>query len=428
VPVEVDELRFRRGIAYLVRNGLVVDGGRVVFEPATVIKLAAGAGIYVGADVELSFMCNPLEPAYITTIADNGVGVRVPDYAAECSADAPAACGLVVVAGTGAVRGLEIRHASRGLLLGGAGQEQRVRDVRIADCCEGIAAIGQIPEVQLHNCLVCRTRIGLYTLAERATIDFSTFAEIGDAAVGGAGNCTIRDSVIAQAESVASWDSGLGVFYERAALYSVRNTPGDTAGVIFLADSPFAGAADFHLAADSELHDRSTRSAAECGLYHYSTEPEGSKEGPGRADIGYHYAVAEDTDGDGAADVLEDGSGDGIADAADASNWVVADSAETVARLYAVQPATAACDAGGTAAGPVHVLFVDAARGSDAADGSAPISANGHGPLRTLRCALGRASGPTRIVAAEGVYTEGDLVIDAKDQGIIKPTSTTVIR
>jgi len=428
VPVDVDELRFRRETTYLVRDDLVVDGGRIVFEPGAVIKLAPDAGIYIGADVELSFMCNSLEPAYITTVADNTVGVPVPDASGGYDDGAEAGSALVVVGGPGTVRGLEIRHASCGLVLVGGGESWQVRDVRVADCCEGIAAVGNVPELQLYNCLEHRTESGLYTLANETTVDFCTFVGVGDAVVRGQGVCTLRDSLVAEADKLGSESRRLEITCERVAFYDVKGTPHNMPGGIFLSDSPFIAVGDFHLAAESVLRDMSTRRASECGLYHYSTEVDGAEEGSGKADIGYHYASDEDTDGDGVADVLEDRSGDGLADDGDPSNWLVAESPDLLAELYALPGDASPATAASACTNGVQILFVDAKNGSDSADGAAPVSADGHGPLRTLSCALSRAGGPARIVVSDGVLNEGDVVISGDDQVVIKPTRVTVIR
>jgi hypothetical protein len=70
----------------------------------------------------------------------------------------------------------------------------------------------------------------------------------------------------------------------------------------------------------SYLTDRGSRSAADAGLYHFTTSATGSKEGNTLVDIGFHYAstdsngVPTDSDSDGVPDYLEDPDGDGALD------------------------------------------------------------------------------------------------------------------
>jgi len=83
----------------------------------------------------------------------------------------------------------------------------------------------------------------------------------------------------------------------------------------------------YHLS--TNLVNAGSRSAAAAGLYHHTTQADGTKEGTSTVDIGFHYPAAvmtngvvvlEDADGDGLPDCLEDTDGDGNAETGE-TNW-----------------------------------------------------------------------------------------------------------
>ena len=87
----------------------------------------------------------------------------------------------------------------------------------------------------------------------------------------------------------------------------------------------------YFLPADSGLVEAGSRTAAEAGLYHYTTQLSQEKEGNSQVDIGYHYVALNDgtsvdSDGDGLPDYQEDSNGNGIYDTGDLSNFESTDS------------------------------------------------------------------------------------------------------
>jgi hypothetical protein len=89
---------------------------------------------------------------------------------------------------------------------------------------------------------------------------------------------------------------------------------------------------EHYLPAGSDLINAGSSSAAEAGLYHYTTSTTQTKEAGTVVDVGLHYLALDalgqpvDTDGDGLADYLEDRNGNGAYDAADPSNFESTDS------------------------------------------------------------------------------------------------------
>jgi hypothetical protein len=80
----------------------------------------------------------------------------------------------------------------------------------------------------------------------------------------------------------------------------------------------------------SPLKDAGSRSAAEAGLYHFTTSTSQAKEGASQVDIGLHWVaintssgLSVDTDGDGIPDFLEDANGNGLVEAAECSMLLV---------------------------------------------------------------------------------------------------------
>jgi len=83
----------------------------------------------------------------------------------------------------------------------------------------------------------------------------------------------------------------------------------------------------YHLS--TNLVNAGSRSAAAAGLYHHTTQADGTKEGTSTVDIGFHYPAAvltngvvvlSDADGDGLSDCLEDTDGDGNAETGE-TDW-----------------------------------------------------------------------------------------------------------
>jgi hypothetical protein len=82
----------------------------------------------------------------------------------------------------------------------------------------------------------------------------------------------------------------------------------------------------------AQLVDAGSGSAANLGLYHFTTQTSQVKEAGTVVDIGYHYVATDsngnpiDTNGDGIPDYLEDANGDGVYDAGDINYWDNTDS------------------------------------------------------------------------------------------------------
>lgn len=80
------------------------------------------------------------------------------------------------------------------------------------------------------------------------------------------------------------------------------------------------------------LTDTGSRSAAEVGLFHYTTRTTQAKEGSSQVDIGVHYVAATvgnqpiDGDGDSLADYFEDRNGNGTYQSTDLGNFISPDS------------------------------------------------------------------------------------------------------
>lgn len=101
----------------------------------------------------------------------------------------------------------------------------------------------------------------------------------------------------------------------------------------------------FYLPLGSDLIDAGSRSAADAGLYHFTTRTTQDKESTSPVDIGCHYVALDangkpvDTDGDGIPDYLEDANGNGVQDG-DEDPWELA---------ILTQPANISVNAGDTA-------------------------------------------------------------------------------
>jgi hypothetical protein len=78
-----------------------------------------------------------------------------------------------------------------------------------------------------------------------------------------------------------------------------------------------------------QLTDAGSQSAANYGLYHFTTSTSQTIEANTIVDIGYHYVATDangnplDTNGDGIPDYLEDANGNGLFDAGDLGEWQI---------------------------------------------------------------------------------------------------------
>ena len=70
----------------------------------------------------------------------------------------------------------------------------------------------------------------------------------------------------------------------------------------------------FYLATNSALLNAGSRNATNAGLYHFTMTPDNVRETNSVVDIGFHYAVVSDANGDGIWDYLQDLDQDGMAD------------------------------------------------------------------------------------------------------------------
>lgn len=76
----------------------------------------------------------------------------------------------------------------------------------------------------------------------------------------------------------------------------------------------------FYLISSSPLVNAGSRSSANAGLYHHTTQTSNTKEGNTQVDIGFHYVAVNadglpwDEDGDGYPDYQEDRNGNGVFD------------------------------------------------------------------------------------------------------------------
>ena len=121
------------------------------------------------------------------------------------------------------------------------------------------------------------------------------------------------------------------------AFYAV-DAPGSWTNQIFLWDLYYeTGPLGAHyLGSNPDLVDQGSVSAAQAGLYHFTTSTSQAKEAGSVVDVGLHYPAVDagglppDTDGDGIPDYLEDRNGNGLYDSfpgAGETSWISCETA-----------------------------------------------------------------------------------------------------
>lgn len=100
---------------------------------------------------------------------------------------------------------------------------------------------------------------------------------------------------------------------------TTRLTPNATNDIVVTSAAPFVSGdlGSFYHISSSPLVNAGSRSSANAGLYHYTTQTSNAKEGNTQVDIGFHYVGVNtsglpwDEDGDGYPDYQEDRNGNG---------------------------------------------------------------------------------------------------------------------